>query len=149
MGKKFSVGKMFALILSALILSSVFTLGAAAGTLAPGFSDGGEVAVGDNDTPLGNVSVDDNDTPLAGGVIVIDHALAGGIMAIDAILGSGALVDDDGALFADVGGEAAPDQPKTNPATGDNTMLFVILSAVSLAILGTGAYFAKKAKKVN
>ncbi|MCL1794266.1 MAG: LPXTG cell wall anchor domain-containing protein [Oscillospiraceae bacterium] len=61
----------------------------------------------------------------------------------------GELAEDVGDVFADVEAEAEPAPPraKPSPKTGDNAMLFVILAALSLAVLAMGAYFAKKSKK--
>ena len=143
MVKKFSVGISFV-----LILSLTFALGAAAVDDSP--LAGGMIV---DDGPLTNdMIVDDspfaNDTP--SDETIVDDELTDDIPLAETPLADDELADDSGELLVDIEIEADTSEQfnvRINPKTGDNTMLFVVLAMVSLAILGVGAYFAKRSKE--
>ncbi|MCL2814458.1 MAG: hypothetical protein FWD23_07645 [Oscillospiraceae bacterium] len=155
--------KMFKFISFVLILSLVFAFGTVFGTIM-------------EDSPLAGGMVTDNGSsansfipeskpvppPFAQDTIAgdepaeeaaDDELTEGESEAADDELAEDGLADD---VFADDGpaevlAEAPREQQnaKFNPKTGDGTMLFVILSAVSLAVSATGSYFAKSSKRAG
>ena len=103
-----------------LMLAFMLSLGAAAGTLSPGYSDSGE-NVDEPSIPLADVEIGEPSVPLAD--IEIDDA--------PAVI----VTEDEPVSNIKTGG---------NPATGDNVTLFVMLAGISLAALGTGAVALRK-----
>lgn len=154
--------KMFKFISAVLILSLVFAFGTVFGAivedspLAGGMVDNGAPAkppVTDKKPappPIQEIIAEDEAAEDAADEAAAEDEAADDEPAEDE-LAEDELADD---VFADDGSaevltEAPREQSnaKYNPKTGDNTMLFVILSAVSLAVLAAGAYFAKSSKK--
>ena len=114
MAKKSIFGKS----LCGVVLSLVFALGAAAGTLAPGYSEGEgeeEEIVSENRTPLGDIRA-----PAAG----------------------------DGSKVSPENKTPLGDfeQPKSNPDTGDNMTPFAVLSLAIFGAAAYFAKKSKKAK---
>jgi LPXTG-motif cell wall-anchored protein len=135
--KKFNLGRISAFISFVLVFSLAFSLGIAAVEDSP--AAGGLIV---DEVPVTNEVTVTIESPAA------DEELAEGEWA-DEEFGEEEPADDGEDLFADVETEVPAEQfvPKSNPKTGDNTMLFVILAALSLA--GAGVYFTKRSKKAR
>jgi len=117
-----------------LMLTVLFSMTALANTLSPGYSDGGDIvgAPGDAGVPLGNTNIGGGDAGVPLGNVTIDDVVGApddaGVPLVDIKIGD---VGSDGPDGPGSHITPTPETPRTNPFTGDNVILFVILAGVS------------------
>ena len=139
MGKKF-----ITFISFVLILSLIFALGAVAVEDSP--LAGGMIV---DDGPSTNDIIVVDDTPPPADETIADDEFTDDSSLEDAVFEEDELEEDSGELLVDIEIEADTSEQvyvRINPKTGDNMVVFVILS---LSVLGAGVYFAKRSKKVR